>query len=134
MHILIRVAVLLAAACQTACVIHNSKSERDTGKRVCGLLSMPSAAKRTPTHGVDFYVYPVRISSSYYGCQILWLEDGTRLAVARYVKGRVASFELNEPKGKAVHCVYSNDPSINIAIQASGGDVGDCPNAERFPL
>ena len=59
----------------------------------------------------------------------MWAEDGTQLAVARYVNGRIRSFNGKEPKEEPFECTYAEDGTI---ARATAPD--QCLPAAEFPL
>jgi hypothetical protein len=59
----------------------------------------------------------------------MWLEDGSKIAVARYVDGKILSFRNSEPKKEPFECTYSPDGSV---IPATAQE--QCPAASEFPM
>lgn len=61
------------------------------------------------THGGDFYIYPSRVSSSFTGCQNVWLENGLKLTTTHYKDGFVTWIRGQEPKDvRPYFCLYKN--------------------------
>ncbi len=72
------------------------------------------------THGGDFYVYPPKVSSSFTGCQNVWLGNGFKLTTTHYKNGIVTWIRGQEPKDvRPYFCLYKNkllfkESSFNI--------------------
>jgi hypothetical protein len=111
-----------------ACAVNHPDNASD-GNNNCELTTIPSNARRVATHGADFYFFPSSLPDQYNGCQVMWLGDGTKLSVARYVHGKIESFNGQEPKSGPFQCKYSNGNLIEAE-----STVGKCPPAEQFPL
>jgi hypothetical protein len=95
----------------------------------CDLKSPPPQARRLPTHGVDFLIWPVQIHTAFTGCQKVWLEDGTLLITTVYKKGQVQTYTAKEPDSKTtLRCDYRQPPSKQKPPH------GDCPALDDFPL
>lgn len=96
-------AMLLAIAALSS----SSAMAADNGKN-CNLRQAPSGAKRTPTHGVDFLVYPASIENAYTGCQVTWLGNSHKLSTVFYKNGIVQWLEAWEPKSdKPYRCHFN---------------------------
>jgi hypothetical protein len=96
---------------------------------VCRTPIIPVNAKRKPTHGLDFFVYPAEVGPEYTGCQAVWLQDGTRLMTAYYKNGSVRWSTSKEPKGKSTVCLYKDG-----ALVASKSSSSGCPSPDAFPF
>jgi hypothetical protein len=123
------------AACIAAIVLaqiscSGSSRKAASASDACLLQSIPAEARVRPTHGVDYYIYPPTIPNTYDGCQIMWLEDGRKLAIARYAKGVIQSCEIHKPKGGTVVCNYV----APRAGAAAPSNADDCPTVDQFPF
>ena len=123
-------AACIAAAVLAQFACNPLPGKEATASDACRLQAPPSDARVKPTHGVDYYVYPSTIPSTYDGCQIMWLEDGTKLATARYAKGVIQSSEIHDPEGGTITCNYiAPEPGAAAPVNDD-----DCPTVDQFPF
>jgi hypothetical protein len=55
----------------------------------CPVSKPPKSAELQISHGLDFYAHPKDLSTTYTGCQYMWLADGTLLYRMFYANGTI---------------------------------------------
>ena len=118
--------VLLSACGAGVSERHRNENE---GEAACAIAAPPRDSRKVPMHGANFYIYPGTLPSAYSGCQTMWLEDGSKIAVARYVDGKIRSFSSTEPKQEPFECSYSPGGSVTYATAEE-----QCPPTSEFPM
>ena len=117
------VLLCLWLACEGAQAATGASKPVDT----CALKAPPPQARRLPSHGVDFLVWPDHLESNFTGCQKAWLENGHLLATTVFRQGQVWSFSTREPKSRStLRCLYHGTPAKPLPEE--------CPPREDFPL
>lgn len=108
----LRTLMLLGFWGLTGCSLPTSQNdgEPDPGAMTCELIAAPEGVRRIPSHGVDLLIFPAKIGESYTGCEVVWLEDGRKLATRYFENGKLVWELGQEPKKKrGFFCRYSQD-------------------------
>jgi len=110
-----------------ACLGAHAAAAGAPGADTCAIKSPPPQARRLPTHGVDFLIWPPQVDASFTGCQKVWLEDGTLLGTTVFKRGQVQTFTSREPDSDTtLRCDYRKASKQKPLPE-------DCPALEDFP-
>lgn len=118
----------LLGLCAAGIASHGAAAAGAQTADTCTLKSPPPQARRVPTHGVDFLIWPPQIDAAFTGCQKVWLEDGHLLGTTVFKRGQVQSFSSREPgSDTTLRCNYKTSSKKKPLPD-------DCPAREDFPL
>lgn len=80
----------------------------------CRLTAPPPEAKQVLSPVGRFSVYPGELPAKYTGCQLTWLEDGTRVLLVRVQDGAVRAVERHEPNAPLSICRFSESGALEV--------------------